>query len=256
MNLSLRAKIAKNYKSPQQRTRVITEKWFSENAYCPACPSPILDQLETNKKVADFRCPKCEEKFQLKAKAGNFGSVVSNSAYEPKIEAILSNNSPNYALLQYECNTMHVTDMFVIPKHFFSPDIIQKRPPLRETAVRHGWVGSNILIGKLPPDARIYVVSNGLVLPSDTVRDSWKRFLFLNQIPATSKGWLTDVLACVRKLGKNEFTLNEMYGFSEMLGKMHPWNKNVKPKIRQQLQLLRDRGIVEFLGKGMYRVIK
>ena len=35
-----------------------------------------------------------------------------------------------------------------IPKHFFVPDIIEKRRPLAENARRAGWVGCNIIIGK------------------------------------------------------------------------------------------------------------
>jgi len=38
-----------------------------------------------------------------------------------------------------------------------------------------------------------------------------------------------------------------------MLQAKHPQNQNVKPKIRQQLQILRDRGFIEFLGNGYYR---
>ena len=35
----------------------------------------------------------------------------------------------------------------------------------------------------------------------------------------------------------------------------HSENHNVKAKVRQQLQFLRDRGVVRFLGRGMYRKI-
>lgn len=60
----------------------------------------------------------------------------------------------------------------------------------------------------------------------------------------------------MRKLEKIEFTLPEMYSFEEELKRIHPRNKHIKPKIRQQLQILRDKGILEFLGKGKYKVIK
>ncbi|RJQ53985.1 MAG: restriction endonuclease, partial [Nitrospiraceae bacterium] len=33
-----------------------------------------------------------------------------------------------------------------------------------------------------------------------------------------------------------------------------PDNKHIRPKIRQQLQILRDKGIVEFKGQGRYGV--
>jgi type II restriction enzyme len=34
---------------------------------------------------------------------------------------------------------------------------------------------------------------------------------------------------------------------------LHPQNRNIEAKIRQQLQMLRDHGLIEFLGNGRYR---
>lgn len=62
-----------------------------------------------------------------------------------------------------------------------------------------------------------------------------------------------DVLNCVNKIPVHVFSLEDMYSFEPELQNKHPENHNVKPKIRQQLQLLRDRGFIEFLGNGMYR---
>ena len=66
------------------------------------------------------------------------------------------------------------------------------------------------------------------------------------------RGWLMDVLACVNKIRDERFTLSEMYGFEAELQVRHPGNNNVRAKIRQQLQLLRDRGLLEFEGRGVY----
>ena len=62
-----------------------------------------------------------------------------------------------------------------------------------------------------------------------------------------------DVLNCVNAISSAEFTLNEMYSFENELKIKHPQNNNIKPKIRQQLQFLRDMGFIEFLGNGIYR---
>lgn len=43
-----------------------------------------------------------------------------------------------------------------------------------------------------------------------------------------------------------------MYHFEEMLAEKHPLNHHIKAKIRQQLQVLRDKGIIEFNGHGTY----
>jgi len=56
-------------------------------------------------------------------------------------------------------------------------------------------------------------------------------------------------------LNKEEFTLPDDYAFTEHLQSLHPGNRHVPDKIRQQLQVLRDLGFVEFLGRGRYRCV-
>ena len=87
------------------------------------------------------------------------------------------------------------------------------------------------------------------------VLDSYKKIKALKTDSLESRGWLIDVLQCVDKLG-NEFTLDEMYSFTNFLQIKHPENNFVQPNIRQQLQLLRDKGFVEFTKRGHYKKIK
>ena len=61
-------------------------------------------------------------------------------------------------------------------------------------------------------------------------------------------------MRCVASIGKREFTLDEVYAFDLHLGELYPGNQNVRPKIRQQLQYLRDRGFIEFVSRGNYRL--
>jgi type II restriction enzyme len=61
------------------------------------------------------------------------------------------------------------------------------------------------------------------------------------------------VLTVVRALNKKEFILQDVYAFAAQLQDLHPANQHVRDKIRQQLQVLRDLGLVEFLGGGRYR---
>ena len=44
-----------------------------------------------------------------------------------------------------------------------------------------------------------------------------------------------------------------MYSFVDELQVKHPDNNHIPDKIRQQLQFLRDKGIIEFKGSGVYR---
>ena len=59
---------------------------------------------------------------------------------------------------------------------------------------------------------------------------------------------------CIEKLGSKEFSLREVYAFEKILSEKHPENNHVKDKIRQQLQILRDRGYLYFIGVGRYRL--
>ena len=64
-----------------------------------------------------------------------------------------------------------------------------------------------------------------------------------------------DVLQCVDKLGEY-FSLDEMYNFIPLLQTKHPNNHFVDAKIRQQLQMLRDKGFLEFTHGGHYRKLQ
>ena len=61
-------------------------------------------------------------------------------------------------------------------------------------------------------------------------------------------------MKCVEQIGRPDFDLDDVYRFERHLSGIYPDNRNVKPKIRQQLQVLRDQGYLEFLGNGHYRL--
>jgi type II restriction enzyme len=69
-----------------------------------------------------------------------------------------------------------------------------------------------------------------------------------------ARGWLIDVMKCVDAIGKRDFQIEDIYAFEKRLSGLYPENKNVKPKIRQQLQFLRDRGYLDFVSRGYYRL--
>jgi len=102
--------------------------------------------------------------------------------------AFLSNGQPLLPRLSVE-------SLFIVPKHFFTPEMIEKRNPLTHTAQRHGHVLSNIRIGNLPEDARIYVVQDGKAMPKGGVHRAWDRFRFLGEKEAKERGWINDVLS-------------------------------------------------------------
>lgn len=155
--------------------------------------------------------------------------------------------------MNYSKEDWTVKDFIVIPKYFFTPEVVEKRKPLSPTAKRAGWVGCNILIEKVPEQGKIPIISHGELLDKAYVIQSVKRSGRLEVANIDSRGWLMDILNCVNKVETVLFTLDEIYAFEEELHKKHPANGHISPKIRQQLQLLRDRGFIEFLGNGRYK---
>lgn len=254
MNLNFNTKLADDYTSPSQKARVLSEAWVLSEIYCPSCGSNISN-YENNKPVADFYCEKCVEDFELKSKKGKISNKISAGAYSQMIKRINSPQKPNFFFMGSLVDTWGVNDFFVIPKHFFVSDIIEQRKPLTKDAKRAGWIGSNILFSKIPKAGQIFYIENGKILKRQDVLEKWKRTVFLKQVKNTrAKGWILDIMNCIDSLGKKEFTLQDMYTFENDLSSIHPDNKNIKPKIRQQLQFLRDKGYLDFLEAGKYRL--
>lgn len=171
------------------------------------------------------------------------------------IDRINSNTNPDFFLLSYEPIKQKVLSFAVVPKHFFAPNIIEKRNPLSETARRADWTGCNILLKAIPIQGSIFIIENGVIQEREKVIAQLNRSRSLEQKNVESRGWLLDVLNCVNAIDGNIFTLDEVYEFEPLLAAKHPENNNVRAKIRQQLQFLRDKGYIEFLSRGQYRKI-
>lgn len=253
MDLQFDDSILSDYHSHAQIARVLTENWVEKNMYCPRCGNLHIQSFENNRPVADFYCPICNSEYELKSKNGTLGHKVNDGAYATMIDRITGNQNPDFLFLSYSKLDRKVNDLTFIPKHFFVPAIIEKRKPLAPTARRAGWIGCNILIHKIPEQGRISIISNGHVSDMRSVVNQVNASNKLETQDINNRGWLMDVLNCVNQMHNREFTLNDMYLFAEELHMKHPQNQNVKPKIRQQLQFLRDKGFVEFLGNGRYR---
>lgn len=254
MRLSLDCSSAQGYKSPARRAGLITETWFGAVMYCPVCPQDRLSPTPPNTRVVDFSCPSCGAEFQVKARKQPISGRLRDAAYEPMMQRVEQNRSPHLAILHYDAAAWLVRDLLLVPGHFVTPSIIERCRPLSPTARRAGWTGCNILTDSIPGDGRIFVVRSGQCVPAGKVREQWKRFQWLADQAAESRGWLSDVLRCARSL-EREFTLQQVYRFEDELAALHPRNSHVRDKIRQQLQFLRDRGIIRFVGRGRYEAL-
>lgn len=255
MNLTFNKKLAEGYTSNSQIARILTENWVLNNSYCPSCGNSNLNEFENNRPVADFYCKNCSEEFELKSKGGKLTNTITDGAYSKMIERINSNNNPNFFFLTYN-KDWSVNDFLIIPKQFFTQEIIIKRPPLADTARRAGWIGCNIDISKVSESGKVFLVKNAKIIDSEIVNKAFNKTLFLREKSAEAKGWILDILNCVEEIKTDDFNLDEIYKFEQKLKIKYPNNNFIKDKIRQQLQLLRDKGIIDFVGRGKYKKIK
>ena len=240
--------------SASQNARVLSEGWIAANLFCPACGADRIQATPNNTPVADFRCASCREEFELKAKSGRLGRKVVDGAYGAMTARLAQPNSPSLLAMAYDRARMRVSDLIIVPSHFLTPSIIEPRKALGPHCRRAGWQGCNILLGEVPAAGRIALIRQGIETARAEVLDQWRATRFVRDLAQTARGWLLDVMKAVEDVGRAEFTLDDIYAFEARLSAIYPGNNNVRPKIRQQLQVLRDQGFLEFTGRGHYRL--
>ncbi len=251
MNLQCRVDLASKYTAATQVARVLSEDWCMRELYCAACSSDRLIGSKANFPAVDFQCPECKQPFQLKSGKGWNSAKVVDAAYQTMIASIRGDRTPNLLLMQYS-STWLVQNLLLIPRVFLTESVIEKRKPLGPSARRAGWVGCNILLGQIPADGKIPVISSGASLEKGQVRAEYSRIRELAKLPPSLRGWTLDVLQAIRRLGKSHFSLQELYRLETDLQDLHPQNQNVRPKMRQQLQVLRDLKLLDFVAPGHY----
>ncbi len=160
MKLTFDTTIANEYKSNAQRARVLTESWVGRQIFCPNCGCLKIDKYPNNQPVADFYCSNCKEDYELKSKQNTIGTKVVDGAYKTMMERLRSSENPNLFLLSYNLSNLEVSNFLVVPKHFFIPEIIEKRKPLASSAERAGWVGCDISLQNIPESGKIFFIKN------------------------------------------------------------------------------------------------
>lgn len=253
MDISFNPQLANGYKSKSQIARVLTESWTALHMYCPVCGCLKLAKFPNNKAVADFYCPNCQNEYEQKSKDGAFGAKIADGAYDTFMSRISSDSNPDFLMMSYSLEKMKVDSIYFVPKFFFVPEIVEKRKPLSADAQRAGWVGCNILFDKIPFQGRIPIIQKGVCIDKNIVFHQVKQAQKIQTHDITARGWLMDMLHCVNAIDNDYFTLEMAYSFEEELAIKHPNNENIRAKIRQQLQQMRDRGVISFLGNGHYQ---
>lgn len=252
MRSEMECNVAAMYKSASQRARVITELWGENNLYCANCTSPTLTRCPPNTQATDFVCPECLSPFQLKSQASKFSRRIVDAGYEAMRRAVVENRVPNLIALHYDATNWRIMNAILVPRFAFSMSLVEKRPPLSLTARRAGWVGCNILLCNIPDDAKIVLVREGVPSTPHAVRRKYRLLKPLVSLNPELRGWTLDVLRIARSLKTGLFSLEDVYAHENQLRDLHPSNRHIRPKIRQQLQRLRDLNIIEFVGGGKY----
>lgn len=255
MNLYLNSTLSKGFKNRSQISRVVTEAWAADELYCPECLALHVFPTPTNTKAIDFICVSCGSPYQLKSSRTKFYSKVPDGAYQTMISSIKEGSTPNLMLMVYSPASWAVSDLIWIPAFALTEQAIVPRKPLSVNARRSGWVGCNIDLGSIAVNARISMVMGGLVVDRHAVNSNYRKILPLKTLRPSERGWTMSVLNEIQKSGWQEFTTQQCYKFEEKLQAQFPKNLNVKPKIRQQLQVLRDLEILDHTKKGHWRVL-
>jgi type II restriction enzyme len=254
LQLDCDTSVADLYKSASQRARVISEAWFRSFGYCLSCDSNRLVQTAANTRARDFLCPDCSQAYELKASAGKLGRTLPDGAYSALISRVQDGQAPTLMLLE-RSSLWAVKSLTAIHGQFLTPEVIVKRKPLSPDARRAGWIGCSIRLDLMAPDAQIPVVSDGKCLEPAKVRQTFQRFNKLGALNVGMRGWVLLTLRVIRSLGVSNFSLDAIYGQEAKFAAVYPMNRNIRAKIRQQLQVLRDLGYVEFRGNGRYRFL-
>jgi type II restriction enzyme len=102
--------------------------------------------------------------------------------------------------------------------------------------------------------ARIYLVRNGFWTDTGALGHTWAQVANWFAGTSQSRTWTTDVLNVIVRLPQR-FSLTQVYAARGELERLHPRNRHVRAKIRQQLQRLRDMGVLRFTAPGQYERI-
>jgi type II restriction enzyme len=124
---------------------------------------------------------------------------------------------------------------------------------------------------------RLLTSSPTFIIPPSEVREKFKKVKPLKELSVKERDWTLDVLNIVRRVVEsrrrgdespskktnqrlltssptNEFTNEDIYARARELEQLHPDNRHVRDKIRQQLQVLREAKLLVHVGSGLWRL--
>jgi type II restriction enzyme len=256
MNLNCNLSLGDRLKRNTQRARVITEAWFGSEAYCLNCNSEKLCPTTAGTIARDFVCPVCSQPYELKSAAKAHTRIVQDGGFDSMMRRVRAQEAPALMLMHYSPEWC-VQGLIAIHPVFLTSAVVRKRakPHIRPRSRKEYWM-CDLDLTVIPPDGKIVIVDGEVARSECDTRREFRESKRFAEIPVANRGWTALVLAAVRKIGKTEFSLDDVYAHEEAMHAVYPTNSHVRPKIRQQMQVLRDLGYIEFLSKrGEYRVL-
>ena len=175
----------------ETRLRRIPNRLYQRLAKCPRMDRslgrrmgvlPALRQCKNfvvpkQQPAGGFLLPLLQRRVRTQEPERKIWTRVVDGAFKTKCERLAASNNPNLFLMNYDLKSLAVVNLFIVPKHFFVREIIEERKPLAATARRAGWIGSNILLSRVPESGKIHIVQNGVVRPrSWSLRNGRRRF--------------------------------------------------------------------------------
>jgi type II restriction enzyme len=259
------SKAIETYKSPSQIARKVTESWARDNLYCPRC-GLHLHPYKDNTEVYDFYCSHRSKRllllsydkddFQLKSMKSfprnRFPNRIIGAEYYTTIRSLELGAFPSLILLHYSLREKEVKDGLFIHRLSFNRNNIVRRKALSQLAIRNNWVGSEIILDAVPDLGKIPMISDSEILPKEEVMYRWAAVESILKGDLERRSWIGDMLLVIDRL-PSTFSLEDAYSFQHFFERNHPGNRHIKEKIRQQLQILRDRGYLRFVGRGRYQ---
>ena len=205
-----------------------------------------MQRFTNNKPVADLFCPNCHEQYELKSKnQKTIGNSVPDGAYHTMLERIQSDTNPNFFFLAYKKADYSIQQLVLVPKHFITPDMIIPRNKGIKNRPHHIMCSINLV--PLPESGKIFLIDNSRIIEPEIVLKKWQSNLFLRNQNAERKGWLLAIMKCIDQLPRRIHIVTNRMNLKTKLSIQFPQNNHIKDKIRQQLQILRDQNMIEFI---------
>lgn len=249
------------YRHKQQYIKHATEAWFAERVPCPDC-GQRLARVMTDQPSKDLACIDggCSASIELKARRFTRGRSrkVAGAAFEATATAFKA--PPHLAWLRYVVDESglpaQVASLYMTPTNLLHPDLIVPGTVRNINHGRRRYQGCTIDLGLLPQAALVPLVTLGVMRNFAGFQREWRARRALPRIRSITD-WRLDVLHCIDIIcadGRTRFSITDFRPFYFSLQDRHPGNGYVEAKVRQSLQDLRNRSLLEFEdGNGTYR---